>query len=1505
MEFVDLDRYFVPLSKDQEPSLDVGRFWGPRAAGWLNWDELRRRRRVILLAEAASGKTKEFEHQRDTLRAGGNSAFFLRIEELADNAIETTLDGPSVELFRSWLSGSGEAWFFLDAVDEAHLNRKSFDSALKHFARDLGTGLERAHVYVSCRVTDWRGAEDRIIFSRYLPAWKQPVVAPVAKPDDYSALLDPIFKDKRSPRDDQTAKDENLLNELLVVQLVPLSLEQYRKLAAERGVADVDGFVAAIARHGLEASTERPRDLLDLADYWKAHKRFDTSAKMLEHGIGGKLTEQNPHRVDNEALSQEEAREGAERLAAALTLGKSFTLRAPGDDSDPSLAPGALNPKEILPEWTDAKRNALLRRAIFAPATYGRIRFHHRSTQEYLAASWFDRLIRNNCPRTEIFNLLFTERYGVETIVPSLRAEAAWLSLRQPDIRDEVIRREPLTLVTQGDPGSLPLPVREQLLTQYATKQAAGDVSDDRLDARELWMFADERLAPAVIKAWQANTREQFRYDLLRLIREGGIKGASSLARSVALDKKADDNHRIVAAQAADACDDKATLRALAKELVKDVAKASPGLAASLSLILYPNFLSTADLLKIIAKSKKPAEHAAEGFGYELEKLYDKAPSPAERIALLGGLADFCLSKPFVDEYHRIARNFREIAKHLHNVARREIIGLAKVNPPPPHIVRLLVAAERGGRDSYSSEAKPSLHELVRNNPSLNRALFWADVAEHRANTKGPIVDYWHVHFGNGSEALWGFTEADVSWLYDDLRSHSNIEDKQVALSAILNILHRAGRLTAEAGTIRAAIGKEAVLLDALKNALEPPAESATMRSHRLRREAHDREAAAQTKVDRDSWIKFRNDLLKDPAILSNPKNLKSWKAGVFRLHYLTNWLRGRTGSDTSRAVLEWRLLEEGFNRAVAEAYREGMTQLWRHITPIRPRRNRDGTITKKSPSVLAFAGIGLEAAEDPDWTPRLSEREAVTAARHGCRAEEGYPDWIDGLTMSWPKAVLPVLKDQIHREWTLQPDGITTFLHRYGASAYSIQQSVQPLLRAAFLQTEATTNSVLHTAIRIIRNLAMDAAQRAELFKVAATRFDTHAKANRDEFALSYLLVLVMLDPDAALPTLRKWLAAPTSETDRTARAEKTLSMLFDRHDPLTSNALAATSTKALKALLHLAYSHVQPKDDLVHQGMYSPGSRDNAESARNVILSVLLEKPGPDAYEAMKRLAEDPIFSLRSHRFRELARGKAERDAEIPAWTAAEVLTFERDSTAPAKTGADLLRIVLGVLADIQHNLTAGDYSSRALLERAQDEYEVQPWLADQMLLRAKGRFHIIREGEIALNDRPDIFVASTASTYQVAVEIKHGGKGWSGPDLENALRVQLAEDYLKPDLRRHGILVVTHHRNRRWQRAIGTKRIEFAELIQWLSGIAATIRHNTSGHVTVECVGLNAWKSASPAAGQQSATRRQMAPPKSSSKAKAAHKQKRKEAPVAKRKASSTAKKARRSRKTARRR
>jgi hypothetical protein len=53
MAFVELNRSFFPLHKDQQPSLDFGRVWGRELGGWLEWNDLRERRRVVLLAEAS------------------------------------------------------------------------------------------------------------------------------------------------------------------------------------------------------------------------------------------------------------------------------------------------------------------------------------------------------------------------------------------------------------------------------------------------------------------------------------------------------------------------------------------------------------------------------------------------------------------------------------------------------------------------------------------------------------------------------------------------------------------------------------------------------------------------------------------------------------------------------------------------------------------------------------------------------------------------------------------------------------------------------------------------------------------------------------------------------------------------------------------------------------------------------------------------------------------------------------------------------------------------------------------------------------------------------------------------------------------------------------------------------------------------------------------------------------------------------------------------------------
>jgi hypothetical protein len=383
MKFVELNRGFLPVKKGQDPELDIGRYWSHKYSGAIFWPELHKYHRVVLLAEASSGKTEEFRNQIAVLRKEGHAAFFVRIEELADEGFEPALDPSDLTTFQAWHRGAVPGWFFLDSLDEARLNRKSFDKALRNIARALDTEANRAHIFVSCRVSDWNGEKDHASIERLLPDFEPGKPISALDPDP---LLSPIFDKPKKPKKntDEDEADRPIPRGLHIFRLTPLITSQTQLLANACGVTDSAKFTEAVFRHQLDMFTERPGDVVDLATYWKKHKAFGSLAAMTEDAIWLKLREEDNHRADNNVLSEKKARQGAELLAAALTLGKTFTLRVPAHDADTDPAIGAVDPDLVLDSWNAAERNALSRRAIFAPATYGRIRFHHRSSRNIL-----------------------------------------------------------------------------------------------------------------------------------------------------------------------------------------------------------------------------------------------------------------------------------------------------------------------------------------------------------------------------------------------------------------------------------------------------------------------------------------------------------------------------------------------------------------------------------------------------------------------------------------------------------------------------------------------------------------------------------------------------------------------------------------------------------------------------------------------------------------------------------------------------------------------------------------------------------------------------------------------------------------------------------------------------------------------------------------------------------------------------------------------------------------
>jgi hypothetical protein len=1428
MNALDLDRHFVPLKPDGE-TIDWGASTVPIFGGRLRWDELITRRRVVLLAEAKSGKTEEFRLRVSALCKQGEAAFFLRVEDLADGALIEGLTPEHEASLTAWQGGDAIGWFFLDSVDEARLNAKRFESALKRFRRDVGAALDRAHVFISCRVSDWKGKQDRDLVTSLLPIpLRRSSEAEVASIDDL--LLRPMFEEQPESAKAKTGPDSE--ESLTIVRLAELNNEQRAALARWAGVADSDAFIQQVNRQGLDTFAERPGDLLELAEYWKAHGEFASFAEMTRFAIAQKLAERDSDRRDADILTDNRARHGAESIAAALTVGKKLTLRVSDQDPDPMLAAGALDPADILPDWTPSERATLLRRGVFTPATYGRIRFHHRSTQEYLTAEWLRRALDHGCPRSEVMGLLFADPYGVRTVVPSMRPAVAWLALTDEVVRNELLEREPLELIRYGDPRSLPIGAKAWLLAVYADRHRAGEITNAGVDRRSFWMFSDPALAPAIRNAWERNPDPSFRADLLALVREGTIAQCADLARAQAFDTDADPFFRSMAVAAMTACGDREGLARFADKLMSNPSALTAGDAARLAWHLFPTYLSCSDIIRLVDETQSEHQSRAGGFPSNIQELWKCCPS-SERESFLEGLADLCLTPPFL-EYHRVSAKHSKLASKLVPLA-ADIACALDAGPVPLGLLKACAAIERSD-EQLDHEDLESLHDALSDLREFHRDLFWLDVQEAQRQQKRAVTRWWQLR-GFGLK-LWTLTIEDAEWLMARIREETVLRNRQVALSVLVNVLGKE-MAHARAVELRALVaGAPELELDLARELSPPPSDPELDRHAELERRAARRNRKRDAGVKR-SWLDFAARLRADSTHLRDPSRLTDWTYASDLL-VLTSWLSRNTGLGKEDAARRWPLLTEVFGDEVAQAYRAGMKLLWR-VTAPGPVNREDGKSNMIDwRELLSFYGIGVEADEGEGWAERLTADEAERAVVHAFFVGEGRPQWIEVLARTHPARVKPIIAREVEAEWAATTGVPRNALHGIlnGGDDYFLQMADLVIDR---LRERPGRVETFDMGLRVFTRLPPSAAVRVEL--VAHAEHELRMNGADDEWTLRQLAVLFICDGRVAMEWLEGWLAAAESDEQHKTRGERAFAALFSRHWPLMSTGLNGQPVKILARLAILAYRTICIDDDVHHEGIFTPGQRDDAESGRSRVLDALLETPGRETYDALLELAQDPSVAARRKRFRELAHLRAEQDAELPAWSAADVVAFEKRHAAPAKRGADLFRIACAILDDIKTGFLQDDASSRLVLASAADEEAVQQWLAEQFRFRSKQRFHVYREVEVADKKEPDILLSSTAAAVEVAVEVKHSGKGWTVRQLEDALRAQLVGAYLRPANRRHGILVITGHGERRWQDPNSEAMLDFDQLLGHLRRVAATLQRNDIDSVDVAVIGLDA--------------------------------------------------------------
>jgi len=383
------------------------------------WTDVLKLRLAVILGEAGSGKTSELKQQAALLRRNGKMAVFLSLSEVTTSGTVAPAVSDYEDALERWRESDEPGYFFLDSVDESRLrSTAAFALALQSISRELlGRQIGRACVYLSTRQSDWT-----------LPA----VPAAIDK-----WLLRPL----------QAAAPEPI--QLNALALDPLSAQDAQRLAAFFGAEPVEDFWRQVVRGGYEFMATRPLDVQWMSRRWQRTRTLGNYSELIENAVSERLTDHNPgYREMRVLLSPERLRQGAEALAAACVFSNRQSIALPGHEP----AQDCVRPEESLPAWPPHEVERLLSTALFDEASYGRVRFHHRATREYLAACWIRARLQEGLPTSTALELFIRTAFSQRVLLEGRRGTLCWLATLHTPTRAEIARSDPEVLVYDGDP---------------------------------------------------------------------------------------------------------------------------------------------------------------------------------------------------------------------------------------------------------------------------------------------------------------------------------------------------------------------------------------------------------------------------------------------------------------------------------------------------------------------------------------------------------------------------------------------------------------------------------------------------------------------------------------------------------------------------------------------------------------------------------------------------------------------------------------------------------------------------------------------------------------------------------------------------------------------------------------------------------------------------------------------------------------------------------------------
>lgn len=1389
--------------------------------GWskgATWNELLQSKRVLLISEAGAGKTYECRTQVKRLRDKGEYAFFVELASLSSNDLRSSLDYDEEKDLDAWLSSQSDvATFFLDSIDELKLSRGSFELALKRLQKGIGNQLHRVRIVITTRPIPF----DEQLVRRILPV----PAAPEAESKEE------IFA-KTAMNDHRTSQIENKKNKEVsdwrTSALMPLSDEQIVEFVTGQGIDNPTDLMDDLRKRNAQEFARRPQDLIELCADWREYKRIRTHHDQVGSNVRIKLQARDD-RPEPAELSVDKAADGASRLALAMLVTRRWTIRhnAASDDIEQEAA---LNPTVILSDWNPDERKALLERALFGFASYGRVRFHHRSVLEYLAAERLKALLRaHKITFRALKRLLFAQTKGKTIVRPSMRPVAGWLALSENTIFEMLRDNEPAVLLDEGDPESLTPTQRIQALRAYVERYGVGGWRGLTVPHIQVHRFASPELAEEITRCWKLGVENpEVRETLLSIIEAGRLAKSADMVREVICNIDATLFERMTALDALIALDDP-LLQSIASEIAQEREVWPDRLVRRAIVRLFPDNLSIKQFCQTLSWLKEK-KHSVAGLSWQLFRLIADAkldkPSLLElRDGLVGLVSDGLrwdeAWKPFTcDRPHLSGALAATCLRGLALETSSEWLSAS--------VLALRLRDREYGSDEVHKELRTRLKDLTADE---NERLFWAEssllqVLQGTDDPKKRFVEI--IRYGGIVELR---TERDLTWikeaLGDTTRTYNN---RALMLEIALRLSHGQEQWRDQLSGLKILVGDQPTLLAVIDEWLQPP-KSNKEYIRREKKEAKRKEQEARKEAkNRASWIRFWREIAEHPERVFSPK--RSWN---------TAWdlwrVMDHDKEDSQTSGWNRRFIEEHFGKQTADGLRLRLMDIWRKDNPTLPsERPANERNTYLAAWRLGLAAIYAEA-EDSQWAIKLKETEAELAARYAPIELNGLPLWVEHLVVAYPKVVDKILGEELSWELAQGDQVYSTLLQNIGHSSEAVAKVFLPRLRRWLDSQENTSDD--ETALKNIASRmrqVIDVLMKygdEEMLAHVSTLAQQHLNDNLPrEFVFVWLPILIKLNPDLGISTFEERLQSV--EPAKRSEAVTWFSVLFgDRHEPISLSGAAFTPQLLLR-LLRLAYFHVRHNDDVEHEGVYRPDTRDHAERAREYILNTLLGLKGEDGWTAKLEMAADPLFAHFKDRILAIAEENWAQEIDSEVLDEMQAVALDRAGEAPPSTNSAMFAILKDRLSDLD-DLLLSDISPREAWAGITEERVMRREIARELKHVANNLYTVDQEAVTADEKETDIRLRSTESNHEAIIELKLAD-GRSGRDLRDTIYDQLVKKYMAAEASRSGCLLITLAKDRQWDHPDNGQRIGLIELEALLRAEAKRVEEAMGGSVAL---------------------------------------------------------------------